>query len=892
MTLEVFVSYSHEDEWLKNEFLKHAKSLERNGIVSVWHDRKITAGAKLSPEIEEKLEVCHVFLFLISPAFIASDYCMDTEYKRARERSEKGEAVVIPVIVRECDWDVYGLRDFLAVPTDGLAVVRAGADRVEEQQRDAKWVEVVKGLKEAVNSFKKKLQPPELLEAYKDNLFKVDFVRHPAMQVYDEGHFFVDPELYFEKEKRQINQLAEVVDLIYASKAAVFVGSDRSGKTVLAKKLQSELTRRGEKVVLLRGGDIKNADIQSVVSKADIRQYGVNSFPSHRTSVIIDDFDDVSLPDNIKEKIVRTLATSYKSVVIIAFTSAPTVLFSTDDLPDPIVLSLTPLGDEKVYSIVRRWKLYDSGSPRAAFDAELIQWFQRVMTLFSQTEAEKYAYNVITFLELLDTALGNDIAPSSFAGCYETLMQTRLLRFGVDVKQLDEYKNFAALVAFKAYKETKDGFISEVAFKECSEQFAEQYLSSARDLFSVVAAVFLEQTNSGFHFREDYIWYFLTARYVGRRLASDDRGLYEQFVDECVQNIFQKKFANIVIYLAYFTEDNLVVRKLMDLLDRLFSKASDWRLSDKSRSIILGIATSDQLAISSASEVEDNRVELLKAEVRDIVNSAEEVVARFTLPFLDADIADSELVDEMNHKEINGDSYIKSVNALMRAHSVIGQILSARSGTYGAELVMNCITKMVQASGRYTALNHSIATVLLYDREFALRTAKGVVRSDGLSDDEKYEKVMRIFAFWSVFLSQTGLARYLAQPHSIRALERLVAKHEAFPDDDGHYPYNFLSVLLISKLYATQAVDRAGIDSAIEKLGKESGLFAVLRATFHIYSYYMPMSIQDKQWLSQKLRIPIRAFEMQKLRANRNKDLDRQSLLEFRPDAESDKDSE
>ena len=138
--------------------------------------------------------------------------------------------------------------------------------------------------------------------------------------------------------------------------------------------------------------------------------------------------------------------------------------------------------------------------------------------------------------------------------------------------------------------------------------------------------------------------------------------------------------------------------------------------------------------------------------------------------------------------------------------------------------------------------------------------------------DEKYQKVMRIFAFWSVYMSQAGLARYLSQPHSIRALEKLANEYEKDEDAHGGFiPFNFTSVLLIAKLYSEGRLDKPAIEAAIEKYGEHSSLLAIIRVTVHIYSYYMPMNIQDKQWISTNLKIPMRRIEIQRQKAGLTK---------------------
>ena len=43
-TVRLFYSYSHKDETLRNELETHLKILQRQGLISSWHDRQIAAG--------------------------------------------------------------------------------------------------------------------------------------------------------------------------------------------------------------------------------------------------------------------------------------------------------------------------------------------------------------------------------------------------------------------------------------------------------------------------------------------------------------------------------------------------------------------------------------------------------------------------------------------------------------------------------------------------------------------------------------------------------------------------------------------------------------------------------------------------------------------------------
>ncbi len=119
---EVLFSYSHRDEGLRNELEIHLSSLKRQGVITTWHDRRVGAGEEVHDEVSRRVETADIILLLVSPYFLASDYCYEVEMQRAMERHEAGEARVIPVILHPCDWQRAPFGKLLAVPTDGKPV--------------------------------------------------------------------------------------------------------------------------------------------------------------------------------------------------------------------------------------------------------------------------------------------------------------------------------------------------------------------------------------------------------------------------------------------------------------------------------------------------------------------------------------------------------------------------------------------------------------------------------------------------------------------------------------------------------------------------------------------------------------------------------------------------
>src|SRR3712207_6086178 len=96
--IEIFFSYSHKDEEMRNELIKHLSLLRRQGMITCWHNRMIIAGSEWANEIDKHLGTAQIILLLISSDFLASEYCYSIEMKHAMSRHKNGEAIVIPII--------------------------------------------------------------------------------------------------------------------------------------------------------------------------------------------------------------------------------------------------------------------------------------------------------------------------------------------------------------------------------------------------------------------------------------------------------------------------------------------------------------------------------------------------------------------------------------------------------------------------------------------------------------------------------------------------------------------------------------------------------------------------------------------------------------------------
>ncbi|MFH0774651.1 MAG: toll/interleukin-1 receptor domain-containing protein [bacterium] len=138
--LRLFVSYSHEDQRHIERLQKVLSLLKREGVLELWTDRHIEPGQKWEAEIRSELENADIIVFLVSPDLIYSTFITDVEFPTAIDRYKRGEAIIIPIIVRPISYKNSAFAEFQALPI--------GAQPVEKwPNSDDAWVNIEEELR-------------------------------------------------------------------------------------------------------------------------------------------------------------------------------------------------------------------------------------------------------------------------------------------------------------------------------------------------------------------------------------------------------------------------------------------------------------------------------------------------------------------------------------------------------------------------------------------------------------------------------------------------------------------------------------------------------------------------------------------------------------------------
>ena len=147
--LKVFLSYAHEDEGMKKQLDKFLINLKRSGVIEVWQDRNIMAGSEWNEEILNELRSADIILLLVSVDFNASSYIWEKELKIAMERHERGEARVVPIMLRQCEWTDMPYSKLQALPTNAQPVA-------DFTNTDEGYTQVAKAIRTVVDYMRNK----------------------------------------------------------------------------------------------------------------------------------------------------------------------------------------------------------------------------------------------------------------------------------------------------------------------------------------------------------------------------------------------------------------------------------------------------------------------------------------------------------------------------------------------------------------------------------------------------------------------------------------------------------------------------------------------------------------------------------------------------------------
>jgi hypothetical protein len=449
--IKIFLSYSHKDENLRDELGKHLSLLKRQQIISAWHDRNISAGTEWASQISEHLETAKVILLLISADFLASDYCFDIEVKRAMERHNKGEARVIPIILRPTDWSSAPFGRLQALPNDAKPITTW-------ENQDLAFANVVKGIRLVCEELLKEDTVREIviggsnvIISGTNNLTMVEPTDTPKeqFQIHDVFKTYGVPTITFvEPTNFHLIKLA----LIQPGVGVVIKGPSGIGKTTALKKALEEASFTHKSLQVKTLSARKSEDLSKIET---IQQW-------HSGIVVIDDFHRLTtvlqqklvdylkyLADNElpKKMVIIGIPSTGKRLVNLSFDVATRIKrFKLGRVADEIILKMITRGESALNILFDR-------------KTDIVRSANGSLNI-----AQFLCYHLVALEGIVETQQSIELIAGNLEGVISSLMSNELsLKFEDTVRcfaSLDDYNERTCIELLKELALSPEGFLS------------------------------------------------------------------------------------------------------------------------------------------------------------------------------------------------------------------------------------------------------------------------------------------------------------------------------------------------------------------------------------------------------------------------------------------------
>ncbi len=582
MSVKVFISYAHEDENYKKALIEHLASLKRSELISEWHDRKIIAGQSWGNEISINLEKSELILFLISSAFVNSDYCVDLEVKKAIEMHKSGKAILIPIFIRPVVWEDSELLNIQGLPKDLIPVS-------QWSNTDEAWVDVVLGIKECISQFelnkpKLELQPlindelslfkqtDELLSWFDDT--EVVFTHRKVNRV-KLSDIFVLPDVRVFNDDKDEYEIQSLDFLTSQEGLYILAGEEQQGKTTLLKHLFQEYLRQCYVPVYIDSIDIKTSKLPELLEIQLAKQYvelTVDKFLNQNKKVIlIDNFDKIGLNLKHQNLFLENVCKFFDYVIITCHSSFEFISSEVERLREFKHHQLISFGNLKREELVRKWVVL--GEEESISDEILYKEADSLQTRLNAAIKKNIVppkpYYVLMLIQLFEAHHQHNLTLSSYGHCYQELIYQALGNARIPNIEYDKYFNVMTELSWAIHKNGKG--LTPIELEKFFTSYRKDYLSVNEETIieNLKNCNILDGFSPLIEFKYSYIFYF----FVGKKIAesyNSEPDVTEE-VDVFLDNLHREDYSNILIFVTHHSKETWLIGKLNDVIGSLFA---------------------------------------------------------------------------------------------------------------------------------------------------------------------------------------------------------------------------------------------------------------------------------------------------------------------------------
>jgi len=632
MSIKLFISYSHKDKKYLEIFETHLAVLKREDLVESWFDQKILPGNKWNKSIENNLLSSQLIVFLISPDFLDSQYCLDIELDIAKNQVKSGNSILIPIIIRPCSWTNLNISEFQVLPDNAKPVSKwndpddAWLNIITKIQITIKELEKNRliDLKESQSSLYIKKEFIEFLEdtqatfthRYKQNITLSDIFVYPDLKVlgydFDKISNTVQSENLFSKTKNKL----------------IFIfGDEQSGKTGLCKKLCMDFHTKGFSPIFLKGKKINTSNINKLTQKAIIEQYiSEKDINRDKQVIIIDNYHKIRLNQKAQKKFINNLKSIFQIIIIVSDDSFKYILHEVDFFHSFVFYELLPFGHLKRTKLIEKW--ISLGREEVINDNELYDQLDNIKihvdSFVRKNIVPSKPIYILIIMQHIESIIPNKIELTSYGHCYQYLIYQSLEKASIQNSEIDKYLNYLTEFAFYIFNNNLDS-MSTKNLNKFSGYYSKDYLSinQTEMIERLLLCGILEVKNSNYSFKQKYIYYFYVAKYIAENLSDNDK--IKQTLLHLLNNLHVEEYANIIIFVTHHTKDKYILEEIQLSMMDLFPDQKEATLEKDELSFLQDFIDQIPKIVLKNIDVENERMNHeIKKDIEEIHNGEED----------------------------------------------------------------------------------------------------------------------------------------------------------------------------------------------------------------------------------------------------------------------------
>ena len=575
-TVNVFVSYSHEDKLFRDALVKHAAVLKAGGI-TLWHDCDIPPTKVIPDQISEQILTADIFLPLLSSDYFNSEWCMK-ELNIASKRKKP----ILSVIVRECGWKSdKRLKDTRAA-INGQAIT--------DPKNDAAWKEVVHDIEVAVESVLSD-RAQRNFTVKKDFLTEMSDIQHPFFTKKREklrlDEIFVFPELRevstynVSGGERRINS-EFLLNLQKWNDVVTINGKSMSGKTALAHRLFVELASKKYRPLIVKGEDLTQPNPLPILKKTCKSQYNEPDFfwdsaSSPSRILIVDDYHKSRISAAKKGELLKKLRGQFPRILMFVdeFYTLDEMLM-LENLGELITHSgyqILEIGSHLRSALAEKWVsanepgLVPVSADNVRMDADRIK--KSVDTILGRggfvPRHPFFILSTIQKTEILGDYHGEPM--TQFGHCYHAIITAALWKAEIEQSDVHAYFNYLTHLAGHMRVNNIDKISREWLLRFMDEKY--DFLTPATPdvmLAKLRNAEIIREQSGHFVFCYDYMRFFFTAKKIADEINASGK---TEIIDDLCHTAEVEQSRHILLFVIYHTKSPMVMKKILSFVKNL-----------------------------------------------------------------------------------------------------------------------------------------------------------------------------------------------------------------------------------------------------------------------------------------------------------------------------------